>query len=504
MTLTGWTRSPARAVLAALVAVAAMAALLAGADSAVLPRQAGAYSFGATPYDDALVAAAATPRSCSISDNGLRALMLAPTYGETGAGSGTPSPMTLSRYDNQAGLHSFGTTGGHPTAFWHPGVGAWQFDSAGGMSSWGLATAAEHISTSSNAGAGFAAGEMAGRYCAAKQGGYPDWYARLAAWAPWNACGGSGGAICDTIFMEIYDNGVSGDGSVGRYGGMVSRTCARGGTGGPTFTCWYVDPANVQGASGWVSPSWGQSPVTSPFYVFEENNKEVRVWLREDSGYSIDIAATRPLGQNARSSLTWYSSSNLCVRASAVPHTFCDVTSSHPFFDEIEWVAAEEVAEGYDDGDFRPSANVTRMAMAAFLYRLAGSPAYTPPGTATFSDVPTSSPFFDEIEWLVEEGVAGGYPEGTFRPNRAVARQAMAAFMYGMAGDPVFADPVTPSFTDVGTGHTFFTEIEWLASDGVEVTTGYNDGTFRPDSTVTRQAMAAFLERLDPLVTVGG
>ena len=39
----------------------------------------------------------------------------------------------------------------------------------------------------------------------------------------------------------------------------------------------------------------------------------------------------------------------------------------------------------------------------------------------------------------------------------------------------------------------FYKEITWLAGQGI--TTGYSDGTFRPRSPVSREAMAAFLYR---------
>jgi hypothetical protein len=53
--------------------------------------------------------------------------------------------------------------------------------------------------------------------------------------------------------------------------------------------------------------------------------------------------------------------------------------------------------------------------------------------------------------------------------------------------------PDTASFSDVPTSHPFFKEIEAMAASGI--TTGYADGTFKPGATVTRQAMAAFLSR---------
>jgi len=68
--------------------------------------------------------------------------------------------------------------------------------------------------------------------------------------------------------------------------------------------------------------------------------------------------------------------------------------------------------------------------MAAFLYRFAGEPAFTPPATATFTDVPVGAPFFLEIEWLSSTGITTGWPDHTFRPSANVERQAMAAFLH--------------------------------------------------------------------------
>src|SRR5690606_13324827 len=72
---------------------------------------------------------------------------------------------------------------------------------------------------------------------------------------------------------------------------------------------------------------------------------------------------------------------------------FPDVASNYQFADEIYWLAQTGIAGGYNDGTFRPTADVSRQAVAAFLYRLAGEPAFTPPVTATFPDVPTSHQF---------------------------------------------------------------------------------------------------------------
>jgi hypothetical protein len=69
------------------------------------------------------------------------------------------------------------------------------------------------------------------------------------------------------------------------------------------------------------------------------------------------------------------------------------------------------ITTGYEDDTFRPSALVTRQAIVAFLYRLVDSGS-TGPGTPSFSDVGTGLPFYDEIEWLLEEGLTTGYVDG--------------------------------------------------------------------------------------------
>lgn len=123
----------------------------------------------------------------------------------------------------------------------------------------------------------------------------------------------------------------------------------------------------------------------------------------------------------------------------------------------------------------------------------------TAPPLALFPDVPVSHPFFDDIGWLVDEGITTGYADGGFHGGAAVSRQAMAAFLYRASGSPLGADPSCGGapFDDVAVGHPFCGEIAWVADTGI--TAGYQDGTFRPGDVVTRQATAAFLHRLDDL-----
>ena len=125
----------------------------------------------------------------------------------------------------------------------------------------------------------------------------------------------------------------------------------------------------------------------------------------------------------------------LATCGAATP-SFPDVGTGHPFFAEVEWLSAAGVSTGFADGTFRPGATVSRQAMSAFMYRLAGSPPFVAPPTASFPDVSSGHPFFAEVEWLSAAGVSTGFADGTFRPGATVSRQAMSAFMYRLAAGP--------------------------------------------------------------------
>ena len=112
---------------------------------------------------------------------------------------------------------------------------------------------------------------------------------------------------------------------------------------------------------------------------------------------------------------------------------FTDVSITHPFYCNIAWMNAQGISTGFLPGPtYRPGIAVSRQAMSAFLYRFAGEPTFTAPGTATFGDVSTSHPFFEEIEWMADTGISTGTPASPkplYKPADAVSRQAMSAFL---------------------------------------------------------------------------
>ena len=110
------------------------------------------------------------------------------------------------------------------------------------------------------------------------------------------------------------------------------------------------------------------------------------------------------------------------------------MSPTHPFYTEIEWLAGERITRGWPDGTYRPGENIERGAIAAYFYRMAGAPDFTPPVVSPFKDVDPSHPFYREITWLASKGITRGWGDGTFRPVEPIHRDAMAAFVYRFRG----------------------------------------------------------------------
>ena len=175
---------------------------------------------------------------------------------------------------------------------------------------------------------------------------------------------------------------------------------------------------------------------------------------------------------------------------------------------DVQWLADQGISTGWKMAngtyEFRGGQSVARADMAAFLYRMAGSPDYTPSAAIRrkFKDVNGATDHATAIWWLAEKGISTGWSDGTFRPMATVARQDMAAFLHRFAKTVWKSNPAGSSklaFSDVRSGDetNHASDVQWLAANGVS--TGWKVGSkyeFRGLQSVARQDMAAFLHRL--------
>jgi S-layer homology domain len=187
---------------------------------------------------------------------------------------------------------------------------------------------------------------------------------------------------------------------------------------------------------------------------------------------------------------------------------FADVTDpDSAFFAYIQWMYAEGISTGTPNPPFNPLYNptgtVSRQAMATFLFRLSNN-AFLPPPTAHFADVPTTSSQFTAIEWMYSAGITTGTPNPPglplFNPSAPVSRSAMALFLARYAG-ATLTPPTVQVFADVPIDSGPAAAITWMYDAGISTGTPAPPGLplYNPSAPVSRQAMAAFLYRVDHL-----
>jgi hypothetical protein len=122
-------------------------------------------------------------------------------------------------------------------------------------------------------------------------------------------------------------------------------------------------------------------------------------------------------------------------------------------------------------------------------------------GATAFLDIPPTHWAYEEIMACVEAGIVSGYPDNLYRPGFAVTRAQMAVYVSrALAGSDAGIPEVTgePRFLDVQPDNWAAKYVECVAA--ANIVTGYPDGLYHPDWTITRGQMAVFIARamVDP------
>ena len=122
-----------------------------------------------------------------------------------------------------------------------------------------------------------------------------------------------------------------------------------------------------------------------------------------------------------------------------------------------------------------------------------GPPAQALSSGHEFTDVPA---WIDEaVSWIAEPDrrppIASGYPDATYRPDLPITRAQMIGMLHRIAGSPPAAGLPATGLSDVPAW--IDTAARWAVAEGI--VTGYGDGTFRPDRSITRAEVARMLHR---------
>jgi hypothetical protein len=115
----------------------------------------------------------------------------------------------------------------------------------------------------------------------------------------------------------------------------------------------------------------------------------------------------------------------------------------------------------------------------------------TTTATPTFSDVPTSYWGYYAISSLSSKGVVSGFPDGTFEPNTSITRAEFASMLAKAL--VLNTGGTTGTFTDVTAGDWYYGSVNAAASAGL--VSGMGDNLFAPNALITREQMAVMVAK---------
>lgn len=108
-----------------------------------------------------------------------------------------------------------------------------------------------------------------------------------------------------------------------------------------------------------------------------------------------------------------------------------------------------------------------------------------------YSDVKLSSWYFSAVYFVNYNKLMDGATGTTFAPNQHVTRAVFVEALYRLAGSP--AVTTAASFPDVPSSSKNYNAIMWANEN--DIVYGFTDGSFGPEKNVTREQMAAIMQR---------
>lgn len=144
---------------------------------------------------------------------------------------------------------------------------------------------------------------------------------------------------------------------------------------------------------------------------------------------------------------------------------------------------------GYGDGTFGPDNNMTRAEAAQMFYNLLLDKEV--PVTTSFTDVPADAWYAKAVNSLASLGILEGVGNNLFAPDRPITRAEFTVIAMRFTEGDVTG---TNIFSDVHTNDWFYDQV--VGSIQYGWITGYADGTFQPNKTISRAEVTTIVNRM--------
>ena len=126
------------------------------------------------------------------------------------------------------------------------------------------------------------------------------------------------------------------------------------------------------------------------------------------------------------------------------------------------------------------------IALLLAVLTIAGSAADLP-----FTDVKADAWYYEAVQYVYEKELFAGVTPTTFEPSAPMTRAMLVSVLWRLEGRP--EAPSANPFSDVQNGKWYTSGVLWAASK--EIVSGFPNGTFAPDDSLTREQMASLMMR---------
>ena len=308
----------------------------------------------------------------------------------------------------------------------------------------------------------------------------------------------------NSVQLELtLDGSYPNAGFSGGSGGGKYSHCKVDASGGKTTVTIYIDSVKTlnQGGSAPLGTltlgGGGTAPSSVRLTVLDHGLSA----SGSASSVPVQVGSTSSPGGNGGGG-GGSSSSEYSVRVASVKHGSITVRPSGAERGEAVTITTRP-DKGYTLSELTATANGRKLTLTdkgggVYTFTMPGSSVEvrgsfaaggSTPAELPFTDVAKNIWYYDAVAYVYENGLMAGTSGDTFAPDLSTSRGMIVTILYRLAGSPAAG---APSFPDVPANQYYSNAVAWAAANGV--VSGYDDGRFGPNDSITREQMTLILQ----------
>lgn len=171
---------------------------------------------------------------------------------------------------------------------------------------------------------------------------------------------------------------------------------------------------------------------------------------------------------------------------------FTDVKSDYWAASVIQKFVGNGYIGGYSDGTFKPDKSITRAEFVKIVNKVFG---YSDVGSENFTDVSSGQWYYNDVCIAMKAGYISGYADNTFRPNKEITREEVAAIVTNIKNNK---DTEYDKINEYKDGDKISNWAKSSVEGALEAgyLGGYADNTLRSKANITRAESVTILSRI--------